>query len=139
MDREPDRAKDVALAGSSRPRVPADATRSRRIVVLVESDAALSRILTRELSARSVIAVTGVAEALRALEREAGAAVVLSSYKLKDGTARKLFVVAKRRWPRLLRILYAEPERLTASSTRAAVALSDHVVKSFAELHRVLD
>ncbi|MDB4966826.1 MAG: hypothetical protein JWN44_2515 [Myxococcales bacterium] len=99
----------------------------------------MSRILARELSARAVVAVSGVAEAVRALEREPAATVLLSSYKLKDGTARKLFAVVKRRWPRMLRVLYAEPERLRAPATGAAVALSDHVVKSFAELHRVLD
>ena len=110
----------------------------RRIALLVEGDAALSKVLQRELKSRAVIAVDSVAKAVRVLETETRIDVLICSYRVQDGTARRLFALAMQRWPRVRRILCDEKIRLDRRSARSAIALSDAVVVEFSELRRIV-
>jgi DNA-binding NtrC family response regulator len=117
---------------------PRGATASwRRIALLVESDSTLSKILQRELRSRTVIAAGSVASALRILEAEPRIDVVISAYRLEDGTARRLFAHAKQRWPHVRRILCDEKTRLERGHARSAIALADDVVADFSQLRRI--
>lgn len=68
----------------------------------------MAKIVLRELRSDPVACADSIARAVRMLEDEPGIRIVVSSYRLTDGTARKLFQIARQRWPRVRRILYAE-------------------------------
>jgi CheY-like chemotaxis protein len=97
----------------------------RRLILLVESDPAVARVLARALAGRrTVVIVEGIEEALDALEPAKRFDAMVTSARLRDGTALRLLRTAKRRCPQVLRILYIDPE-----GVRPALAASaDRVV-----------
>lgn len=103
-------------------------------ILLVESDPAMAKIALRELRARQVIWIDGVAKALRTLDRARDVDTIVSAYKLTDGTAQKLFLHTKQRRPHIRRVLYIESNRVDRAHSRLAMALADVVVTNFGEL-----
>ena len=98
----------------------------------------MAQILRRELSGRPVIIANGVGEALRALERTPRIGVVVTNYRLKDGTARKLFVASSRRWPNVRRVLYSDAPRPKTINAKLAAELADAIIADFLELRRII-
>lgn len=107
-------------------------------VLLFESDEPLAHVIRRALGGGAVLIANGVNKALRALERTSHVSVIVSNYRLKDGTARKRFDVASKRWPGVRRVLYADTPRPATVSARMAVQLADAVADDFSELRTIV-
>src|SRR5262249_22465220 len=90
-------------------------------------------------SPRAVLTVESVEHALRALDQSARIAVLVSNYDLRDGTARKLFLLAIKRSPWVRRVLYGDTQRLLSPHAKPAIKLAHAVANDFAELRRVVD
>jgi hypothetical protein len=99
----------------------------------------MATIIARALSPRAVLVVGTIEQALRSLDRSTRIAVVVSNYRLRDGTARKLFLAAMKRSPYVRRVLYADSPRVHSPYAKPAIALAHAVVSDFAELCRVVD
>jgi CheY-like chemotaxis protein len=107
---------------------------SRRIL-LVESDEAMARVLERELSrAHRVTTVATIARALALLDHHARFDVVVAAYRLRDGTASKLFDVVARRWRPIRRVLLKE-----GAAAPARRVLADSVVDTGANFEDLLN
>lgn len=111
---------------------------ARRTILLVESHAPLAGIIRRAFGDRPVSIAGSVTGALRALESDPRIGILVSNYRLRDATARKLFSVVMRRWPRVQRVLYADGPRPETTNARLAVELADAVVADFEELRRLV-
>lgn len=98
----------------------------------------MAKILQRSLGERPVLVAEGVTKALRLMERSRRVAVIVSNYRLRDGTARKLFAFVSRRWPSVRRILYSDTPRPKTTNARLAVELAHAVVVDFSELRNIL-
>jgi DNA-binding NtrC family response regulator len=98
----------------------------------------MAKILQRSLGERPVLVAEGVTRALRMMERSRRVAVVVSNYRLSDGTARKLFAFVSRRWPRVRRILYSDTPRPKTHNAKLAVELAHAVVVDFSELRSLI-
>jgi DNA-binding NtrC family response regulator len=107
---------------------------SRR-VLLVESDEAMARVLERELSrAHRVLTVSTIARALALLDHHTRVDVVVAAYRLKDGTASKLFDVVARRWRQVRRVLLKDAAGALPRRTQA-----DSVVDTSANFEDLLN
>lgn len=108
----------------------------RKRVLLVEADAALARVLTRDLGRQySVAAVPRISAALRLFAGGERFDVVCCARRVGDGTAGSLFDVLHRRWPRVRRIVYVD-----GGSVRGRVRLlADAIVDASASLAALRD
>jgi DNA-binding NtrC family response regulator len=106
----------------------------RRIILLVESDADLASVIDRAIGrGRNVVIASSISRALGMLARDSRIHSVVTSYQLSDGTAAKLLIGVKRRWPHVRRVLYADPARARVRAKALA-----HVVVDTAEPFKVL-
>ena len=111
---------------------------ARRTILLVESHGALAEIVRRTFGDRPVSIAASVSRAVRELESDPRIGVVVSNYRLRDGTAGKLFSIASRRWPGVQRVMYADGPRPNTEAARLAVQLANAVAADFEELRRLV-
>lgn len=126
------------MPGEGRRAATPTATSSRGALLLVETEEAVARIVIRQLRARRVIWVNAIAKAARTLERTPNIDTVITAYRLRDGTARKLFSRIQGRWPHVRKVLYIEASLVDGSTEKLAVSLADVVITDFADLRRAL-
>ena len=80
-----------------------------RRLLLVESDPTMAKVLERELArVHRVLTVPTVSRALALLDGGRPIDVVVAAYRLRDGTAVRLFDVVARRWKHIRRVLLRE-------------------------------
>lgn len=71
----------------------------------------MARVLERELlREHHVVTVSTVARALALLDKRTPIDVVVAAYRLRDGTASKLFDVVARRWRHVRRVLLRDAD-----------------------------
>jgi CheY-like chemotaxis protein len=94
-------------------------------VLLVHPDRELAQVIARALERRHSVSVQTSAEgALRALQLGRQVDVVVSAYRLGQGTtARRLFSAVRWRWPRPRLVLYAAETELRADIRAMADAV----------------
>jgi DNA-binding NtrC family response regulator len=82
-----------------------------RRILLVESDPAMAKVLERELGrVHRVLTVPTVSRALALLDQGRPVDVVVAAYRLRDGTAARLFDVVSRRWRHVRRVVLREAD-----------------------------